>query len=230
MYLTTDAPWQQSLFEAELLNSVSMPELNHAKASFPEYFRRAIMAQWSEDGRYEWLKDKAKAFQSQPIPEPIMFWSSRKESIPQIGSLVRVHNEPSRNRPYEVIERMRDENGSVLLTVRDEDGETVSSVPVEIFSYWPTQGDRVYFDVRQYLDWLIELRRVHATNSGLIGQIEARLKVYGAEKGHVGGNVMALYKPCLLATVEGAMGVVEMGEPVKAPLKVLIVSEKNTED
>ena len=186
------------------------------------------MQLWMKDGRYEWLKAKAEKLRDAPEDEA-MFWSSKSDAtLPQVGDLVRIAGSTEHDRPYEVLRRAKDSNGQVWVFVRDvESGVDMPGQHVEPFQFWPKVGDQVLFAIGPYLDWLSEQRDVQASsgNRGALAQIEKRLKVYGADNGHLGGNVTKLLNKFPLVTVKGDMGVVQLeDEKVWAPLRSLLVA------
>lgn len=228
MFLTNKKGWLWQEFELALLRAGSMAELMAAKYSASKAVRVAVMEQWTADGRYNWLNKKAELLSTRE-DEYQVFWSSDQSKWPKVGDLLRMGRREPHNRPYEVMKRLKDSNKQVWLSVRDvATGEPMELAKMEDFEFWPTVGGKVGILIREYLDWLADQRSVHARNEGALAQIERRLKAYGAENGHVGGDVVALLRYYDLVEVEQGMGVVALGdERVRCPLTVLYVPRKS---
>lgn len=227
-FITPDKEWRWQEFEQSLILASTYSELLAVKARTPFELRTQVMTEWLKDGRYEWLKAKADRLRDTP-EEDVMFWSSRAdETLPQVGDLVRIAGSDQHDRPYEVLKRSKDDGGQVWLIVKDvEAGHQMPPQRVEPFQFWPKVGDQVLIAIGPYLDWLAKQRDVQAKsgNRGALAQIEKRLKVYGADKGHLGGNVTRLLNPVPLLKIKGDMGVVKIeDEVIMAPMRSLLVA------
>lgn len=219
MKITENAPWEQQNFEVELLRAQSAAELTTIKRRTPEKLRRSTMVQWASDGRYEWLAEKFQILYEYPQERAKMFWTSKKSSWPAVGAIVRETGNTHKNKALIVVSISQEG----VMTVQDEDGKQFADAPMEVFQPWPQQGDKVTFLIREYLDWLVSLKNIHIENEKVLGQIEARLKAYGAEQGHIGGSVLSLMRSYELVSVSGNVGVVAMDGKVQCPLNCLVV-------
>lgn len=222
MHPTINATIPQSLFENELLTAVSAAELAEIKARYPEKLRRRTMGDWLKDGRYEWLTRKYEVLYTHPQEPEMKFWQHLPATWPKTGALVRQSGNPMNNKPLKVLST---DGGKLYLEAPE--GEQWEPAPMECFSYWPTQGDRVTFLICHYLDWLRQVWVKNKGNAAIAEQIMARLERYGAQDGHVGGEVVSLLKTYDLLLAIGDMGAVDMGGRVQVPLKCLIVVGKD---
>jgi hypothetical protein len=219
---TINAEVNQAMFEQALLTADSAAELQEIKARFPEKLRRKTMGDWLKDGRYEWLTRKYEVLYSNPQEGALKFWQHKPATWPKVGELVRQSGSTTNNKPLKVLAV---DDGKLRLEAMD--GSQWEPAPIECFSYWPAQGDRVTFLIREYLGWLRQVWVVNQANTAIAQQIMKRLEKYGAQDGHVGGDVVALLKSYELVTVQDAMGAVDMGGKVQVPLRCLIVVNKD---
>ncbi len=160
-----------------------------------------------------------------------MFFSSDLKACARKGEFVTIRGSSSYHLPYEVARRFKrkDKLDQVYFELVNELGAVMEPKKVEVFSFWPAEGDTVLFSIREYLDWLVEQKGVQANlgNYGAMAQIQKRLRAYGADSQGFGGDVTQLLHKYKLIQVEGDLGVVSYhGENIKAPLKALAVIQK----
>lgn len=87
-----------------------------------------------------------------------MFFSTDKSNLPQIGELIRIRGDSNHDRPYRVVDRfLSKEDGQVYVDLIDDStNKEMERCNVEIFSFWPMQGDTVLIIMGPYMDWLAE--------------------------------------------------------------------------
>lgn len=161
-----------------------------------------------------------------------MFFSTDTSNLPSIGELICIRGSVKNDRPYRVIGRsLNKEDGQVYVDVIDDStNENMDRCKVEIFSFWPMQGDTVLIIMGPYMDWLAKQLQVakNQNNRTNLQRVQDRFRACElASK-----TTDELMQKHTLELVEGtgvtAMGAVrnENGRLFRCPLKCLAVLNK----